>query len=330
MQLVEAKWFEYKVVGDSETPMGPVCFLCGRALECFPLEKSSTLLERHRVNANFRAEVRRITMALKKGIEAGRDMERSSQSVAAALQSGVRISMEVGFVEKQVLERHLEVTPEKLGVTLVSVQTPEGLQEGVLMSLQQMPADLPRWHVSLYTDLSRSLHDVLLAAEDVQRQTQATERYQLAMTNFAAKSSVTVPKARKPVQFSDLMRKAKDVQKELEASELAVQKRQELHTKTATGLSDSVGFMPLPPNPSSKGNKGQGRGRGGGRGRPGRTAPTMPASEMASSASLSGRSSQRGSQSHLAVNALEEARSQISLDDGASSAGGNMEAVCGP
>ena len=306
--------------------MGVLCFVCGRSLECWPLEKLETLLDRHRKNASFRAEVARIRSALEKGIESGRDLERQAQSVNAELTSGLRIVMYCGFVEKQILERHVESPPEKLGLQLVTVQTPEGAQEGVLLALEGLPADLPRWTVQLYTDVSRSLSDVLLSSDDVLREGQARERYTLSMRNFSARSSVNVAKARKPLLYETVMHKAKELQKELAATEQAVQDQTTLQTKTSTGLADSLGFGDMKPPPVK--GLGRSRARGGaaaprGRGRPAHNPspsianlPSMPAQ---SALMHSGRSVVSVASSRASTK--DDVRSVASGDD-ASSAGG--------
>lgn len=180
------RWFEEDTIVEGgrlvRVPKHDWCFLCGTTGEAWPLEFSTdagraAMADRHYRQSAFRMEfnnVRNIAQSL-----VVRMMREAA--VKKRTSCGMRIEIDAAFVTQAEFEKHFGQPCESVGLEVHHVTGPGNVRiGGCILSLHDLPSTCPRYIVKLYTDVERTLIDTLLSPQDILREGQARERFQLA------------------------------------------------------------------------------------------------------------------------------------------------------
>jgi hypothetical protein len=180
--IQDIKWFAYHrlVTGDSvaEQPTGDYCFVCGTALEVWPLSPKEELVQRFHQSSAFRKEFH----AVRAGVDQAMVSAWRSQRVSGMRSCGLKVTMKVALVELSAFNVHFETPATAFkDLKVIQLMGPENLLiEGVLMSIAELPPNLPHFEVELFSYVQRGLEDILLKESDLKRAGHAQDRFAYA------------------------------------------------------------------------------------------------------------------------------------------------------
>lgn len=163
--------------GPQEQAAGDWCAVCGTACEVWPLKTKDEVLKMIQESRSFRKQFNEV----RAGVSAAEASFLRAQQVSAFRGSGMRIVLRAAFVESDIFKVYFKVPPQSINQKCVTVTGPENVQlEGVVLSLQEFPLDLPHYEVELFGYTERRLEDVLLAPNELRREGHASDRYTYA------------------------------------------------------------------------------------------------------------------------------------------------------
>ena len=187
MHTKVSKWFETLSTNDASICVGPVCWVCGTALESWPLLPQSKAISKYH-NARertFRGEVDAVIQLIK------RVYDKLQQDVPC---SGVyetntvslKVLLRAAFVPTKFFNIVMQKTLEKIPTLIKSleVRTPDyGKQSGALLRLSDLPPGVPHYEVELGCDNSIVLEQWFLTADQVLRDGQSLDEFQVRVDN---------------------------------------------------------------------------------------------------------------------------------------------------
>ena len=181
MHTKVSRWFETLSTIDASSCVGPVCWVCGTALESWPLLPQSKAISKYH-NARertFRGEVDAVIQLIK------RVYDKLQQDVPC---SGVyetntvslKVLLRAAFVPTKFFNIVMQKTLEKIPTLIKSleVRTPDyGKQSGALLRLSDLPPGVPHYEVELGCDNSIILEQWFLTADQVLRDGQSLDEF---------------------------------------------------------------------------------------------------------------------------------------------------------
>ena len=173
----DVRWFIQEVVKIAEVeqtiPKSTLCWLCGVALEAWPLESSTqegqaSLIAKVLKDKKFREKF----WDVRTGAERVQLRAFGHQSIHGNQTLGVVAKLLAAFVELATFATYFHVPANALKrVSVVKVFVPGNLWlEGVLLNMSSLPADLSHYTVELYAKVERTLADQMLGEDEVLRE----------------------------------------------------------------------------------------------------------------------------------------------------------------
>ena len=216
------KWFmvRHDLRGGHDIPEGNVCFECGSVAESFPAKDFDAVVLEYKKDAAFRRQFKQ-ALACFRG-QAPKDWRQSTVQACALV--GMRIEHVVAFVEESTFERFTLKRMKDLSLAKVSMPDVEGnMQDGVLLKMQGLPAELVFQKVTLYYD-KRSAHaEYLVSMDSAVREQQGEETFkflnaELVGNRPGALKASAVPKV---LSYKDIEEKVAQADQKLAEKELA-------------------------------------------------------------------------------------------------------------
>ena len=167
--------------GMKEIPRGDFCWVCGNAIECWPLLTSEDIMSRLSCSKAFRAEWQLVVA----GVERSDFNTVRREEVSSQRMCGIKIYFQAAFVESSIFVIYFKVPHASMScVKQVKVWGPENdWMTGVLLRLP-LPDDLPHFLCQVFATTQRALDTIVLPADKVYRENQAAERFNLACSNM--------------------------------------------------------------------------------------------------------------------------------------------------
>ena len=241
----KARWFIVQIIVDEhgkefQQPTGDLCWICGCALEVWPLRETKDLIEMHSKDPEFKKQL----LAVRSGVAKASERLFRMQSVEADKTCGMKIVMKAGLMTTDIFSAHFEMPPSSVQPQgqIVRALGPEmGMLEGVVMNKESIPKGVPHFDVELFSEVNRRLTETLLAAGDIHREGQAPDRFTHACNNMLGKRENAlkyVNFARVP-KYSDLKLAVEEKKKALQ-DEAAGRTLQQSVADAATTGGDTV------------------------------------------------------------------------------------------
>ena len=157
------------------------CWICGTALEVWPLQDKQELITKHASDSSFRLEFAKV----RAGVAAAEVALFRKQEVTGDQSCGIRVAIRAGLIEVDIFKIVFELPPSLVNIKVVDLIGPD-LSElhGVVVDLQSIPKDVPYYEAELFFQQRRQLCDVLLAPGDIRREGHAKDRYVYAVNNM--------------------------------------------------------------------------------------------------------------------------------------------------
>ena len=241
----KARWFTLQIIADEhgkefQQPTGDLCWICGCALEVWPLRETKDLIEMHSKDPEFKKQF----LAVRSGVAKASERLFRMQSVEADKTCGMRIVMKAAFMTSDIFSAHFDMPPSSVQSQgqIVRVLGPEmGMLEGVVMNKESIPEGVPHFDVELFSEVNRRLTETLLAPGDIQREGQAPDRFTHACNNMLGKREIGLKYANfaRVPKYSDLKLAVEEKKKALQ-DEAAGRTLQQSVADAATTGGDTV------------------------------------------------------------------------------------------
>ena len=187
----KVRWFITQIIvgehgKEFQQPTGDLCWICGCALEVWPLKETKDLIEMHSKNAEFKKEF----LAVRSGVAKAAERIYRMQIVEADKTCGMKVVMKAGLMTTDIFSAHFEMPPSSVQPQgqIVKLLGPEmGMLEGVVMNKESIPQGVPHFDVELFSEINRRLTETLLAPGDIHREGQAPDRFTFACNNMVGK-----------------------------------------------------------------------------------------------------------------------------------------------